>query len=321
MFIKYIYWELSNYCNLQCRQCFAGATRDITTIINQATLYQAIANAKEFGPIAIRFGGGEPLLVPYLVDLIKHCTNQEIPVDITSNALLLNESIIQKLSEAGLRELTVSIDGLEETHDFFRGRGSFRRIENNLLLFPNPLPFELSVGFTVTARNYREITVFVEHFHSIGIRKFYFFRYCGENCRDMLQLNMEQLANASAIIRNLSVLYPDAKFIRESLSFFMFPALNGHCSEGCNFLKGILTVNYKGDVVVCAAIPKIIGNIYKEDSEYLKRRIEKEMLLIKQIPIECSNCKYQVICHGGCKEYSYWSSGDYSRRDPLCPLA
>ena len=134
-------------------------------------------------------------------------------------------------------------------------------------------------------------------------------------------MNMEQLANASAIIRNLSVLYPDAKFIRESLSFFMFPALNGHCSEGCNFLKGILTVNYKGDVVVCAAIPKIIGNIYKEDSEYLKRRIEKEMLLIKQIPIECSNCKYQVICHGGCKEYSYWSSGDYSRRDPLCPLA
>lgn len=321
MQIRYLYWELSNYCNLQCRHCFAGASHDASAIINQQALYQAIARAQELGSISIRFGGGEPLLVPFLGDLIAYCTNRGISVDLTSNGLLLNEAVVQHLSEAGLRELTVSIDGLEATHDFFRGKGSYRQVEHNLALISALRPFELSIGFTVTARNYSEIAPFVEHHRSAGIKKFYFFRYCGENGRELLQLSQAQLAEAAAMIRRLAALYPDTRFVRESLSFFLFPAPDRYCFEGCNFLKGTLTVNYRGDVVVCAAIPKIIGNICKEEPQILRKRIEEEMRRIRQIPAACGSCERQFSCHGGCKEYSYRVTGGYSQRDALCPFA
>lgn len=321
MRIRYLYWELSNCCNLRCRQCFAGATGDASTIIDQKTLYRGIDRIRQFGRIAIRFGGGEPLLVPFLADLIRHCTDLGIPVDLTSNGMLLNEAAVHSLSEAGLRGLTISMDGMEATHDFFRGNGTCRRIERNLARIPAARPFELSLAFTVTACNYREIVPFAEHHRSAGIRKFFFFRYCGEKSGELLRLNREQLAEAAASIRRLSALYPDTKFIMEPLSFFQLPVPDRHGYEGCNFLRGTLTVNYKGDVVVCAAIPKAIGNIYREDPEILKEKIEEEMRLIRQIPDACGRCDHRVSCHGGCKEYSYRICGDYSQRDTLCPFA
>ena len=61
---KYIYWELSHYCKLRCKQCFARANNDASTIVDREVLFNAINKVADANMSAIRFGGGEPLMVP-----------------------------------------------------------------------------------------------------------------------------------------------------------------------------------------------------------------------------------------------------------------
>ena len=44
---KYIYWELSHYCNLRCKQCFARANNDASTIVDREVLFNAINKVAE----------------------------------------------------------------------------------------------------------------------------------------------------------------------------------------------------------------------------------------------------------------------------------
>ena len=95
-------------------------------------LFNAINKAADANMSTIRFGGGEPLMVPYLFDLMKLCRSRGISVDITSNGMLLNEATLRRLSLLGLRELTISIDGLEKNHDYLRGQGTYSRLQQIL---------------------------------------------------------------------------------------------------------------------------------------------------------------------------------------------
>lgn len=318
MNIKYVYWELSNYCNLRCKQCFAKAIRDESTIVDKSVLYKAIEKISYKQNLSIRFGGGEPLLVPYLPELIKYCTNKKINVDITSNGLLLNDEILHRLILSGLRELTISIDGLESTNDLLRGKGSYSIVNNIVIRTALLHEISVSIGFTVTRTNYREINEFVEDYIEKGIRKFYFFRYCGNNGREMCSLNKEQLYKAAVTIYRLKIKYPKIQFIYESLGFYSFLFTQNHCFEGCNFLKGVTSINYKGDVVVCAAINKSLGNIYKDDMGLIYSNIEDEKKLLQAIPYECKDCAFNHYCRGGCKGENYRSSNSYFGKDPLC---
>jgi len=45
-----------------------------------------------------------------------------------TNGWLMNEEIADKAVEAGINTVAISVDGLEETHDFIRKKGSFQRI-------------------------------------------------------------------------------------------------------------------------------------------------------------------------------------------------
>lgn len=317
---KYIYWELSNYCNLQCKQCFAKATYNESTIVDWDMLIHAIKSIvnTNSNATAIRFGGGEPMLIPYLYDLVKYCSQKKIAVDITSNGLLIDEKAIEAFSLSGLRELTISVDGLEQTHEYMRGTNTYRRLWRNIDRIVSTAKFQVSMGYTVTSVNYHEMEDFVDTAYHAGIRKFYFFRYCGDNHKSLFEMNANQLCSASKAINRLSNHYKDARFNREASSFFPFLVGGGMCGEGCNFINGILTVNYRGDVVVCAAIDKVLGNIYTDSLEELWNRIKREQAAMREMPASCSGCDYHKSCHGGCKSASYYQYRNYLNKDPLC---
>lgn len=80
---RYIYWELSNFCNLRCKHCFAEATGNEMTIASQHQIQAKIEEMRCYDSFSVRFGGGEPLMVPYIFDLIKFCSSKNIAVDIT----------------------------------------------------------------------------------------------------------------------------------------------------------------------------------------------------------------------------------------------
>ena len=83
----------------------------------------------------INVTGGEPLVRKDLCDVMEYATNElGFHWGMTTNGILLNEENIKKLKKAKMDTISISIDGLEETHDKFRGvEGSYNTIINNII--------------------------------------------------------------------------------------------------------------------------------------------------------------------------------------------
>jgi radical SAM enzyme (rSAM/lipoprotein system) len=83
---------------------------------------------QEYDPskVMVVLTGGEPTLRHDLEQAGHEFVKRGFPWGMVSNGLALNETLFNKLRKAGLRSLTISLDGLKGSHDWFRGRqGSY----------------------------------------------------------------------------------------------------------------------------------------------------------------------------------------------------
>jgi MoaA/NifB/PqqE/SkfB family radical SAM enzyme len=71
------------------------------------------------------FSGGDPLLHPEFIRFCEYLKKHKMKFSILGNPYHLTNDLIIKLKKLGLTEYQMSIDGLKETHDYFRKKGSF----------------------------------------------------------------------------------------------------------------------------------------------------------------------------------------------------
>ena len=65
--------------------------------------------------------GGEPLLRPDFFEILSYAHETGFRWGMTTNATLITEDVAHRLAECGMATVSVSIDGLPETHDRLRG--------------------------------------------------------------------------------------------------------------------------------------------------------------------------------------------------------
>lgn len=133
-----LFWECTLTCNAKCKHCGSSAEKkkydgELTTEeIKNA--FKQIANDMDATKILINVTGGEPLVRKDLCEVMEYATNElGFHWGMTTNGILLNDENIEKLKKANMETISISIDGLEETHDSFRGvPGSYKTIINNI---------------------------------------------------------------------------------------------------------------------------------------------------------------------------------------------
>jgi len=129
--------EITHRCNLRCKMCdLFGTGSDVASMRGDGTsderalslaeiarLFRELSSAKP----AITISGGEPLLRRDIPDIVAEARRWNLPVTLVTNGMLL-ERYAERLVEAGLATLVVSIDGPASVHDEVRGvRGSFEK--------------------------------------------------------------------------------------------------------------------------------------------------------------------------------------------------
>ena len=131
---------LTNRCNLTCAMCNIFRHPDQRFL--DADVYRRLVEGlARLGCFYLSFAGGEPLLDPTLAERIR-LARAGIPyVHLVTNGLSLTERRVRELVEAGLSEISISIDGLEADHDRVRGlAGAFAKtmagLETVRALFP-----------------------------------------------------------------------------------------------------------------------------------------------------------------------------------------
>lgn len=116
--IDYARISLTDKCNLRCVYCMPEDKVYENNLINDTLSfndYKFIINGlSQVGIKKIKFTGGEPLLYPHLIELIKYA-HYECNIDdisITTNGIGLNE-IAYDLKRSGLKSVNISLDSLK----------------------------------------------------------------------------------------------------------------------------------------------------------------------------------------------------------------
>ena len=121
--LKYLYFELTDRCNLNCLHCGSGCTAANGTFLPltaiEKTLHR-VAEAYSSNNIMVCITGGEPLLHKDFFRIIRYAKTLGFSVGITTNGTLIDDRAAEKLAYAGLDTIAVSIDGLGDVHDKFR---------------------------------------------------------------------------------------------------------------------------------------------------------------------------------------------------------
>ncbi len=101
-----------NRCNVRCFFCFARDMLETGAILPWDVLRRTLLEAIEMDLRSVSFsGGGEPLLYPQLNELLEFLRQHKISIDFfNTNGVTLTPSLIEKLFDVGLREITFSLN-------------------------------------------------------------------------------------------------------------------------------------------------------------------------------------------------------------------
>lgn len=133
--LSYLFWECTLRCNIRCQHCGSDCHSDagVKDMPYQDFLKVTEQLKKELNPnkVMIVITGGEPLMRNDL-ELVGHeLMQQGYPWGFVTNGFALTEERFNRLLQAGLRSMTISLDGLEESHNWLRGHPqSFQRAVN-----------------------------------------------------------------------------------------------------------------------------------------------------------------------------------------------
>ena len=129
-----VVWNCTRACNLKCRHCYAGAGGTGVSPVHAGTELSTpeakamIDDLAAFGCPVLLFSGGEPCTRGDLVELMAHAKARGMRVVLSTNGTLITPELARRFAEVGLSYVGVSLDGLKETHDAFRGvAGAFEQ--------------------------------------------------------------------------------------------------------------------------------------------------------------------------------------------------
>src|SRR5512140_1940823 len=120
---RLVFWEVTKGCNLRCIHCRATATElSSPTDLPTEKAKSIIDQIAGFGDPILVLSGGEPLYRKDIFELARYATEKGLRVALATNGTLVTKEIAQKIVDAGVKRVSISLDGANaETHDSFRG--------------------------------------------------------------------------------------------------------------------------------------------------------------------------------------------------------
>ena len=123
-----VVWNVTRRCNLKCVHCYAHAKdMEFPDELSTAEGKALLDDLAQFGCPVVLFSGGEPLMRKDLIELADYAVKKGMRAVISTNGTLITPAVAQQLKSVGLSYVGISLDGMEETNDRFRGKpGAFQ---------------------------------------------------------------------------------------------------------------------------------------------------------------------------------------------------
>ncbi len=346
-----VVWNVTRRCNLVCAHCYShsdacvGCEDELSHEEGKALL----DDLADYGSPVILFSGGEPLLRPDLVELAEYAVSRGLRAVISTNGTLITPQMARRLKGVGLSYVGVSLDGLRETHDHFRGvSGAFDRALAGIRACQE---VGLKVGLRVTLfkGNRRELPGIFDLIEAEGIPRIcvYHLAYSGrgaemesedlthEQTRQSLDFIIERTADLHRRGMKKEVLTVDnhadgpylyLRLLRENperaAKVLELLQMNGGNSTG----HGIGCVSWDG-----AVHPdqfwrsRVLGNVRERPfSEIWSDEADPLLASLRDKPSHvtgrCKGCRFLAVCGGNLRARAEAATGQCWGVDPACYL-
>jgi MoaA/NifB/PqqE/SkfB family radical SAM enzyme len=133
---RFLYLELTNNCNLNCKMCIRGGDREIGYMPYEL-FTRLIDEAAEIGGVSLSFHlAGESTLHPRFADYLRYALSKKTKfykMSLTTNGTLFTEEIAKVA--LGLDWVTFSVDGVGEVTEMIRRGSNYETVKRNLETF------------------------------------------------------------------------------------------------------------------------------------------------------------------------------------------
>ncbi|MBI4620619.1 MAG: 12,18-didecarboxysiroheme deacetylase [Desulfobacterales bacterium] len=345
-----VVWNVGRRCNLRCIHCYSHS-KD-TEYGGELSTEEGIAlidNLADFGAPVILFSGGEPLMRKDIFQLARHATEKGMRAVISTNGTLITREAAKILQSIGLSYVGVSLDGMMETNDRFRGvEGAFNAAIAGIR---NCKEAGIKVGlrFTINKRNVHDVPWIFKLLEEENIPRvcFYHLVYAGrgsklvkedlshEETRRVVDLIIDKTKelfdrgiskevltvdnHADGVYLYLRVLREDPRRAEEVLELLKM-------NEGNSSGNGIGCVSWDGSIHADQfwrhysfgnVKERPFSEIWMDTSNELMAKLKDKKPHVKG---RCARCKWLDICGGNFRVRAEAVTGDLWFPDPACYL-
>lgn len=321
-------WNTTNACNMYCAHCYrdAGCKADEELSTGEAKeLLNQIARA---GFKIMIFSGGEPLMRPDILELVKHAASLKLIPVFGTNGTLITRDMAEKLKSAGAKGMGISLDSTDaEKHDKFRAfknawSGAVEGMKNCREV---GLPFQIHT--TVMDWNQHELEKITDFAVEIGAKAHHiFFLVPTGRAASIEDEALRQKEYEEVLIRIMEKqkkvpieLKPTCapQFLRIADELGMNLRFKRGCLAGLSYC----IISPRGKVQPCAYLNMELGDVRETPFD----EIWKNNPILKKLRTldyggGCGVCKYKNKC-GGCRaRAAVYHDGDFMAADTICKL-
>lgn len=352
-------WESTVACNLACIHCRASAqTAPEPDELTTQEVLDLIDQLAEFSQPIFVISGGEPLMRPDIYDIAAYGTQRGLRVAVSPNGTLLTSEVVSNLQEAGVRRISVSIDGSTGArHDAIRGvPGAFEAAMAGLARCREAgLGFQLNT--TVMRQTRDDLAAIRDLAARIGAEAWHVFMLVptgrGKIDDEVSPQEYEAILNEIYAMTNDS---PIPIRVTCGPHFQRIVAQNRRFGEGANLVRpgdggpgkrdgnsrspdaprqhpgpldrttrgclagdGYCFISYRGDITPCGYFPVVAGNIRQQPFRDIYLNSDLFRSL-RDLDGYGGKCG---VCEflrvcGGCRARAYSLTGDYLAEEPYC---
>ncbi len=335
--LRMVAWEVTRSCNLACAHCRASSVcGPYEGELDTAACLRLLDEIAAFSQPVIILTGGEPLLRPDIWEIAAYGDRKGLRMVMATNGTLVTEDIAKKMLAAGIRRVSVSIDGPDaESHDQFRRvTGAFSGALAGIEAMQRA-GMEFQINTTITRDNLNHIKEIHELALKIGAAAHHIFLLVPTGRARELA---EQEISAEQYEQTLEWFYERSLACPIQLKATCAPhyyrifhqrggglksAAAGHplnaMTRGCLGGVSFCFISHTGQVQPCGYLELDCGQIKKTGFH----DIWNQSLIFQDLRNpglykgKCGKCEFIRVC-GGCRARAYEKTGDYLAEEPYC---
>lgn len=283
-----IQWHITEVCPNRCKHCYIGDVTNEERRCNELRLKEMIMILDNFQKFENKYDaeikhfvitGGDPFEHPDFKEFLEELNNRNKNITILGIPERISEENIRLLEKYHISQYQMSLDGMSETHDMIRGKGSFEKTIKALKLMNQTSKIYPAIMYTLHQQNCDEMIEVIDYLEQEGIEASFSFDFMvleGLAKKNFQMLNKYQVdeilekyrkkkaesrkKHSKLVLREKVKLFETFDIQDANEKFEKYTYISGcYCGlNGCSVLPN-------GDCLPCRRLPIKIGNLLQQD--------------------------------------------------------